>query len=102
MLSNPKAQRRAIARFKQTKSRILIASGGDKPVSDGDGGKHSIFAEAMIEGLDLFKVFEQDFTAHDLFIYVRQHVAGNSSQLPWIHFIRNSGHRGGDFVFELR
>jgi hypothetical protein len=101
-LSNPEAQRRAIARFKQTKSRILIASGGDKPVSDGDGGKHSIFAEAMIEGLDLFKAFEQDFTAHDLFLYVRQHVAGNSSQLPGIHYIRNSGHKEGDFVFELR
>jgi WD40 repeat protein len=101
-LSNPKDHQSAIARFKQTKSRILIASGGDKPVSDGDGGKHSIFAEALIEGLDLFKAFQKDFTATELFLYVRQHVAGNSTQLPGIHFIRNSGHDDGDFVFELR
>jgi len=90
---------RSLAQLKQTASRILIASGGNQPVSDGQGGKHSIFAQALLNGL---KTPKQDFTAHELFIYVQQRVAGNSSQLPGIHFIINSGHQGGDFVFEPR
>jgi hypothetical protein len=94
---NPNERRRSLAQLNKTKSRILIASGGDKPVSDGQGGKHSLFAQALINGL---KTSKQDFTAHELFILVQQRVAGNSSQLPGIHFIINSGHDGGDFVFE--
>jgi hypothetical protein len=95
---NPNERHRSLNQLNKTKSRILIASGGDQPVSDGKG-KHSLFAQALIEGL---KASTQDFTAHELFIHVQQRVAGSSSQLPGIHFIMNSGHQGGDFVFEPR
>jgi hypothetical protein len=35
----------------ETPSRILIASGGDKPVPDGFGGRISLFAKAFVDGL---------------------------------------------------
>ncbi|MCK5719956.1 MAG: caspase family protein, partial [Thiomargarita sp.] len=88
---------RALKQLQQTKSRILIASGGDKPVSDGRNGQHSLFATPLIEGL---KKFQNAFTAQELFFYIQQKVAGNSSQIPGINFIIDSGHEGGDFVFE--
>ncbi len=94
---NQNERRRSLAQLNKTQSRILIASGGNQPVSDGQGGKHSLFAQALINGL---KTSKADFTAHELFILIQQRVAGNSSQLPEIHFITNSGHDGGDFVFE--
>ncbi|MDM8567758.1 caspase family protein [Candidatus Halobeggiatoa sp. HSG11] len=92
-----KERYKALKQLQQTKYRILIASGGDVPVSDGRGGQHSLFAAPLIEALQQFK---NDFTAHELFLYVQQKVAGDSSQIQGIHFIRNSGHQGGDFVFE--
>src|SRR5262249_42239993 len=62
-----KPQNRALylAKLEKSKSRTLMASGGDEPVADGGAPGHSIFASAV---LDSFHRMEQDkFTAADLF-----------------------------------
>ena len=42
----------AIQKFLETKSRIVISSGGLKPVLDGFGGEYSIFANEFVQALE--------------------------------------------------
>jgi uncharacterized protein len=87
-----------IARMLRSRSRTLMASGGDEPVSDSGSNGHSVFAYAVLQALD--HADESMFTASDLFYgSVRQEVAGRSEQLPQYSIIRNSDHDEGDFVF---
>lgn len=80
------------------RSRTLMASGGNEPVSDSGGGRHSVFAAALLQGLQ--KEEKLTFTAEELFYrFIKENVAGKSAQVPAYHIIRNSGHDGGDFVF---
>jgi TPR repeat protein len=75
-----------------------MASGGDEPVADGGPDGHSVFAEALIRALQ--ETDKDTYTGVDLFYgYLRQRVAGNSSQVPQYVPIRDSGHDDGDFVF---
>lgn len=79
-------------------SRTLMASGGDEPVADNGGGGHSIFAAALLNGLQ--KMEKTQFTAAELFSnYVIESVAGRAEQTPVYDPLRNSGHESGDFVF---
>ncbi len=79
-------------------SRTLIASGGNEPVSDSGGKGHSVFAEALIQGLA--EMDRDVFTAEQLYYaHIKEQVAGNAEQTPEYSVIRNSGHNGGDFVF---
>ena len=83
----------------QRNSRTLLASGGNEPVSDSGGDGHSIFAQSFINGLD--RMDKSTFTAEELFFeHIKESVAGNSEQVPQYDTIRNSGHDGGDFVFQ--
>ena len=85
-------------RMLRSRSRTLMASGGDEPVADGGSNGHSVFANAVLGALD--KESQPMFTASDLFYgSVRQQVAGKSEQLPQYSIIRNSDHDEGDFVF---
>jgi tetratricopeptide (TPR) repeat protein len=80
------------------KSRSLMASGGDEPVADGGPNGHSVFANALLKGLQS----ENDgFTARQLFTsFVELPVTGGSAQMPQYEQIRNSNDDGyGDFVF---
>ena len=87
-----------IARMLKSKSRTLMASGGDEPVSDSGSNGHSVFANAILQALE--RDNQPIFTASDLFYgSIRQQVAGRSSQLPQYTIIRNSDHDEGDFVF---
>jgi hypothetical protein len=87
-----------IDRMFKSKSRTLMASGGDEPVSDSGTDGHSVFAYAIIRSLQ--QEGQSIFTASDLFYSsVRQQVAGKSQQLPQYSVIRNSDHDEGDFVF---
>ena len=87
-----------IARMLKSKSRTLMASGGDEPVSDSGSNGHSVFAYAVLRALE--RDDQPIFTASDLFYgSIRQQVAGRSSQLPQYTIIRNSDHDEGDFVF---
>jgi len=83
------------------KSRSLMASGGNEPVSDAGSKGHSIFAEALLVGLKNMELLE--FTAEELFYeHIKEKVAGNADQIPEYNIIRNSGHDGGDFIFTRR
>jgi uncharacterized caspase-like protein len=89
-----------IARMLEGKSRHLMASGGNEPVPDTDPEhpNHSIFANALILGLQQMPV--ENFSASELFDQrVRVQVSGRSPQMPEYNYIRDSGHDGGDFVF---
>lgn len=84
------------------KSRNIMASGGDEPVSDSDAPghnpNHSIFANALLQGLG--QIGATAFSAKELFDqYVYGSVGGQSQQLPEYDPIRDSGHDNGDFIF---
>jgi len=90
-----------IIRMLQGKSRDLMSSGGNEPVSDSDVaglGNHSVFANALIRGLK--EIAFSRFAASELFDqYVKVQVPGRSRQMPEYTAIRDSGHEDGDFVF---
>ena len=95
------AQKRRIYlnKMQAKKSRTLLASGGNEPVSDIGGEGHSVFGRAFLVGLNRIELSE--FTAEELYIqYIKEIVAGSSDQTPEYRIIRNSGHEGGDFVFK--
>jgi len=88
----------AIRILQSSKSRILISSGRDEPVSDSGSGGHSVFANALLNGLQ--RTNGPSFTASSLFhSYIRETVIGGSEQVPLYQIIQNSGHDGGDFIF---
>jgi len=85
-------------KLKEKPSRVLIASGGNEPVSDSGGKNHSIFADVFINSLKNPPYTE--FTAEELLILqIKESVAGRAEQTPEYKIIRNSGHDGGDFIF---
>ena len=63
------------------------------------GGKsHSIFALHFLNGLR--NMNDSAFTAEELFEkYIKEPVQIGSKQTPEFQVIRQSGHKGGDFVF---
>ena len=80
------------------RSRTLMSSGGNEPVTDGGDNGHSVFANAVIRAL--LDTNMKEFTAEDLFHnFVLRQVAGSSDQIPKYSSIRNSGDDSGDFVF---
>ena len=83
------------------RSRLLLASGGDKPVLDGVGGNNSIFTKALIEVL---QSNTEILTGPQLFKQLRQQVIDdaaevNFSQNPEYKTIKGAGHEVGDFFF---
>lgn len=97
-LNIPAERQRMLQRMLEGVSRTIIASGGNEPVADSGGGKHSVFAAALLKGLNTFQ--DDAFTADELFFqHIRQQVSGRANQQPQYDTIRNSGHEEGDFVF---
>ncbi len=87
--------------YKNNKTRVVITSGGEKPVLDGGGNGHSVFARALLTEL---KSLEGTFTATTLFSSFNERVSKNSTalgltQIPRFADIPNSGHENMDFVF---
>jgi TPR repeat protein len=90
-----------LAQMSQSKSRHVMASGRDEPVADLGARGHSIFANAVLDGLR--KMEAEQFTADELFLtFIQPQVAGTSDQVPQYDPIINSGHEYGDFVFARR
>ena len=83
----------------ERRSRALLSSGSNEPVWDGGGeGNHSVFAAALIRGLD--ELSDETFTAEELYTrYLKEAVAGSSEQVPQYQYLQNSGHDGGGFLF---
>ena len=89
-------------RFKLGKrARLLLASGGDKPVLDGGGSGHSVFARAFLEELE-----NNDgiLAAPELYLKVKDRVSDAAEQYdfdqtPDLKTIKAAGHEIGDFFF---
>jgi Caspase domain len=97
-VGEPIARDRFLQKMLVGKSRTLMASGGNEPVSDGGGDGHSVFARALLTGLS--QTERSSFTASELFRdFVQERVAGGANQTPEYNPLRNSGHESGDFVF---
>ena len=83
------------------RSRLLLSSGGDKPVIDSGGQGHSVFAREFIDAL---RGNTQILSAPDLFSAIRKPVldralANNFQQEPIYKSIKGAGHEVGDFFF---
>ena len=90
----------AIQKFLDTKSRIVISSGGLKPVLDGFGGEYSIFANEFVQALENT---DDPFTASGLYQKLRDSVTQKSlalgmEQVPLMSNLIAEGHEGPDFV----
>lgn len=83
------------------RSRLLMSSGGDKPVLDNGAPGHSVFAAVLIETL---KENEQVMSGPQLFAAISQKVKDRSaasgfSQSAEYKVIKGAGHEVGDFFF---
>jgi hypothetical protein len=85
-----------LTRISQKKCRTVLTSGGLEPVTDSQGGDHSVFAKTFLETL-----MENQGTLDgtELFGLIRRPVMLNSRQTPRYSDIRFAGHEGGDFLF---
>ena len=87
----------SIERLFQKKARVAITSGGNEPVEDSSsGGKHSVFAHALIQSLG---DVDQISAASNIFSEVLGKVSLEASQTPQYADMRELGHDGGDFIF---
>lgn len=83
------------------KSRIIISSGETKPVLDGGGGKHSVFAKAL---LDTLQTNTKILLGIDLHRAIAEKVVDASgrighAQVPQYAGLNRAGHEFGDFLF---
>ncbi len=90
-----------IDKWLNTKSRIVISSGGVGPVHDSGGGGHSVFARFVINFLTNNS---EAITATDLHASIYKDVSNLSlkmgtQQTPRIGQLEQFGHEGPDFVF---
>ncbi len=86
----------------KTRTRVVISSGGVKPVLDrGRGSNHSVFAKAFLEALrDNDTILE----GYSLYRDVQQRVERRSASLPVEQDpryapIKHAGHEAGEFFF---
>lgn len=83
------------------RARVVISSGGVKPVLDGSNKTHSIFASALIESLEQNTDALRDSALFaQLSVNVRkrsQHA--EEDQIPEMKPVREAGHEGGTFYF---
>lgn len=88
----------ALLRQQARRSRVLITSGNDEPVLDLGGAGHSVFARALLIGLE--EMNADAFGARELFErHLRVQVSGLAAQEPQLRDLLDVGHEGGDFVF---
>lgn len=83
------------------RARVVISSGGVKPVLDGSNNTHSIFASALIDALEQNKETLRD---SGLFAQLSVNVRKRSesaevAQTPEMKPVREAGHEGGTFYF---
>lgn len=96
--SLPAAERlRQLQRMSESRSRVVMSSGGNAPVLDGGGQGHSVFARALLTALE--NPEDNAFSARELYARVNQAVSAGGFQEPDFRRIYGAGHDGGDFVF---
>jgi hypothetical protein len=94
---NPMQHADYLSKLLGRRSRNILASGGDEPVSDGGAVGHSLFAAVVLQGLS--DISDDEFNAEALFENIRPRVGGRSTQIPQYSAVIDSGHDGGDFIF---
>jgi len=85
----------------KAKSRTVLTSGGLKPVMDGGGGNHSVFANAFINALESNTDLLEGQT---LYRNVSSNIVAIAAdygveQVPEYAPIRHAGHESGEFFF---
>ena len=83
----------------KTKVRVVMSSGGVKPVLDSGGGRHSVFASALLKALRSGKSVVE---GAGLYQALRGQVRTKSNALgakPVYAPIKYAGHEAGDFIF---
>jgi uncharacterized caspase-like protein len=95
---------KSLERIASGRSRTVFSSGGLRPVLDGGGGEHSVFAKAVLEALDNNR---EVLDGRRLYQQVAARVAIaasklNVEQIPEYSPLRFAGHEAGDFVFVPR
>ncbi|WP_170064218.1 caspase family protein [Halomonas heilongjiangensis] len=84
----------------QRRSRIVISSGGERPVPDRTDRPHSLFSRSLIEVLESNqKVLRENMLFAQVAVNVRRRASGTEGQTPEMRPIRAAGHEGGDFYF---
>ncbi|MEL7310302.1 MAG: caspase family protein [Pseudomonadota bacterium] len=83
------------------RSRLMVSSGGDRPVLDTGGSGNSVFARAFIDELESNNGL---LTTPALFLKLRDRVVEAAAsedyrQEPEIKALRRAGHEVGDFFF---
>jgi len=83
------------------RARSVLSSGGLEPVVDsgGNNNNHSIFLSSIINSL---KNNTGTLTAEGLYNEIKRPVVLEADQTPEYSDIRNSGHEGGEFLFEKK
>ena len=85
----------------KTKTRAVLTSGGEQPVLDAGGGKHSVFAMAFLE---ILQENNQILEGYRLYLEVQKLVKRAASlyridQDPQYAPIKYAGHEAGEFFF---
>lgn len=85
----------------KTRSRTVLTSGGLKPVMDGGGGQHSVFANAFIKALENNSDLLE---GQALYREVANNIVAVAAdygieQVPEYAPIRHAGHESGEFFF---
>ncbi|MDI5933191.1 caspase family protein [Halomonas kalidii] len=84
----------------QRRSRIVISSGGERPVPDRTDRPHSLFSRSLIEVLEHNQeVLRENMLFAQVAVNVRRRASGTEGQTPEMRPIRAAGHEGGDFYF---
>ena len=91
-----KLTKASVERYQLKKTRIVFTSGGEEPVMDSDGGKHSLFADQLIRTL---RNNNKVMLSYGLFQEVKNYVTQYSVQTPNRAELYNIGHDGGEFLF---
>lgn len=88
----------------KARSRTVMTSGGLKPVMDGGGGKHSVFANAFIRALkNNNSLLEGQALYRKVSAGIVAIAAGYGiEQVPEYAPIRHAGHESGEFFFKPR
>jgi len=83
------------------KSRVVISSGETKPVLDGGGGEHSVFAKALLESLRSNRKVLLGIDLHRAIAEKVVDVSGRigHDQVPQYAGLNRAGHELGDFLF---
>ncbi len=85
----------------QRRARIVISSGGERPVPDLTDRPHSLFSRSLIEVLESNQgVMRENMLFAQVAVNVRRRASGaGGPQTPEMRPIRAAGHEGGDFYF---